>query len=217
MCRSNWPVLLLCCAVFCTAVMRTTMAQTVAIATDATWRAINPKPPTGWNTDVAFDDSDAAGWEFAVTDTKPNNHIWYESISSDQAPANAWFRKVFTLDSPVLAASTLIWLDDNGQVYINGSKIVDDNGSGGSSYDLTLDPTLFRIGQNLIAIHGVDEYTPYHTVGMELTLSVPEPNTRFVVAGVAVPFVLRFRDRRRMPRQLFSFAILKLTRNAGDV
>ena len=117
----------------------------------------------------------------------------------------------------MLAASTLIWLDDNGQVYINGSKIVDDNGSGGSSYDLMLDPTLFRIGQNLIAIHGADEYTPYHTVGMELTLTVPEPNTNFVVAGIAVPFVLGFRNRGRIARKPYSIAFFKLTRNAGGL
>jgi hypothetical protein len=215
--RSIRVVWLLSFFVTCTSAVHATQVQTFSISTDATWRATNPKPPTGWNTDISFDDSDAAGWQFAVKDTKPNNHIWYENISSDQAPANAWFRKVFTLDSLVSAAYALIWLDDNGQVYINGTKIVDDNGSGGSSYDLTLDPALFRIGQNLIAIHGADEYTPYHTVGMELTLSVPEPNTNFVVAGIAVPFVLRFRHRRRMARKPSSMAIFRLTRNAGGV
>jgi hypothetical protein len=99
----------------------------------------------------------------------------------------------------------MIWLDDNGQVYINGTQIVDDNGSGGSSYDLTLDPSLFRVGQNLIAIHGVDKFTPYHTVGMELTLTVPEPSSGVLVAGLGGAAILRFhrtnrRGRQRKPR-----------------
>jgi hypothetical protein len=172
--RSNCVVALLSFSVMYTSALFVTQAQTVSISTDSTWRAINPKPPTGWNTDISFDDSDAAGWQFAVKDVKPNNHIWYENILSDQAPAAAWFRKVFTLDS-----------------------MVDDNGSGGSSFDLTLDPSLFRIGENLVAIHGVDQYTPYHTVGMDLSLTIPEPATIFLIASIAAPFVLRARRTRQ--------------------
>src|SRR5207249_1261038 len=32
----------------------------VSVISDTTWRATNPLPATGWNTDIVFDDSDAA-------------------------------------------------------------------------------------------------------------------------------------------------------------
>jgi hypothetical protein len=167
-------------------------ATEVHVMTDATWRATNPKPPVGWNTDVGFDDSDAAGWQFAVKDTKDNNHIWFESIQSADGPANAWFRKVFTLDQPASGASGTFWLDDNGQVYINGQEIINDSGTGASTFNLTLDPALFVVGDNLIAIHGVDISTPYHTVGVDMTVTVPEPAGLSVI-GIAALLVGRRR------------------------
>jgi hypothetical protein len=96
-------------------------AQTVNITSDTTWKAINPKPSTGWNTDPSFDDS---AWEFAVKDAAhPNNdHIWFESINSADAPADAWFRKVFTLSQPVASDEGIFNLDDNGQFTSTGTR-----------------------------------------------------------------------------------------------
>ena len=147
----------------------------VTVITDTTWRATNPQPPTGWNTDVNFEDSDAAGWENAVGSTS-NNHIWYQSLHSADAPNNAWFRHVFTLDDVATAASGNFHFDDNGQAYINGQMIIDDTGGGASNFNLTLDPSLFVVGQNLIAIHGIDTIAPDNSVGVNLTLTaLPEP------------------------------------------
>ncbi len=75
-------------------------------------------------------------------------------------------------------------LDDNGQVYINGHKIIDNNGSGGSSFDLNVDPSFFHVGQNLIAVHGADVLTPFHTIGVNLNIVVPEPECVDVIGGV---------------------------------
>ena len=166
-------------------------AQTINIMTDVTWKATNPKPPTGWNTDLSFDDS---AWQFAVKDgAHPNNnHIWFESINSADAPAYAWFRKVFTLDQPATLAEGIFTLDDNGQVYVNGHKIIDDNGTGASSFDLMVDPSFFNVGQNLIAVHGADVLTPFHTIGVNLNIEVPEPAT-LMLFPLAAPLLLRRR------------------------
>src|SRR5207253_2424539 len=122
-----------------------------------------------------------------------NNHIWYQSINSADAPANAWFRKVFTLDQPVGSDEGIFTLDDNGQVYINGHQIIDDNGTGSSTFDLNIDPSFFNVGQNLIAVHGVDVLTPFHTIGVNLTMTVPEPAS-FALIGLAA-ILLRRRSK----------------------
>src|SRR5262245_50860658 len=113
-------------------------ADAITIMTDTTWRAYNHTPPAGGNTDLGFDDSDAAGWEDAVGSAS-NNHIWYGSLKSADAPNNAWFRHIFTLDAPVTDASGIFHFDDNGQLYINGQQLIDDTGGGASNFNLTLD------------------------------------------------------------------------------
>src|SRR5205823_14953103 len=53
------------------------------LRSDATWRAVNPAPAVGWNTDIVFDDSDAAGWQFAFKSPSRDN-IWFGSnLSAD--------------------------------------------------------------------------------------------------------------------------------------
>src|SRR5436190_2099273 len=79
-----------------------------------------------------------------------NNHIWYGRLKSADAPNQAWFRHLFLLTDPVTSASGLFHFDDNGQAYINAQLIVDDTGGGASNFDLTLDPGLFVVGENLV-------------------------------------------------------------------
>src|SRR5205814_2487380 len=77
---------------------------------------------------------------------------------------------------PVTSASGLFHFDDNGQAYINGQLIVDDTGGGASNFDLTLDPGLFVVGENLVAVHGIDTIAPDNSIGVNMTINtVPEP------------------------------------------
>src|SRR5205823_11769570 len=92
-------------------------------------------------------------------------------------------------------ASGLFHLDDNGDVFINGTQIIDDHGGGASNFDLTLDPSLFRVGQNLIAVHGIDTIAPDNSIGVNMSIDVvPEPST---LGGMACGGGLLFCRRHR--------------------
>ena len=171
-----------------------TRADFVSVISDTTWRAYNHLPPAGWNTDLAFNDSDAAGWENAVGNTS-NNHIWYHSLHSADAPNNAWFRHIFTLTRPVTDASGVFHFDDNGQAYINGSLLIDDHGGGASNFNLALDPGIFVTGQNLVAVHGIDTIAPDNSIGVNLSIDVvPEPSSG-ACGAVGMAWLLARRQR----------------------
>src|SRR3954463_5894823 len=105
------------------------------IVSDGNWRCTNPAPPAGWNTSLAFDDSDAAGWEYAFKAPSGNN-IWMRSNQSASSPGQVWFRYVFNLAAEPTAASGTFNFDDDGQVYLNGVLIVNDTGGGATTFNL---------------------------------------------------------------------------------
>ena len=148
------------------------IASITNIVSDATWRATSPAPPAGWNTSIGFDDSDAAGWEYAFK--SPNGaKIWIRSNLSSEAPNMAWFRKVFVLPAKPSSASGTFIFDDDGEVYINGTLVLVDPGGGATTFNLLLDTNLFVAGENLIAVHGIDTHTPYNNISVEMSLDVP--------------------------------------------
>ena len=171
-------------------------AADTTVVSDTTWRARNPQPPTGWNTDLVFDDSDAAGWQNAVGNTT-GNRIWYQSLKSASAPSNAWFRHVFTLDQAATAATATLNFDDNGEAYLNGHLLVEDSGGGASTFNLTIDPSWFTTGDNLIAVHGIDTIAPDCSIGVRMTVTtVPEPAALTVLAA-GLPLLAARRRRSR--------------------
>ena len=147
-------------------------AQTPTVKSDATWRTTATQPPDGWNTDIHFDDSDAAGWQNAFKSPSGDN-IWYGSNHSDQSPNQAWFRYVFTLNQPIGNATGTFFFDDNGEAYINGRLIVADTTPGATTFLPTLDPTIFNVGSNLVAVHGIDTIPPFSNVAVDLFLLMP--------------------------------------------
>ena len=171
----------------------TLLAADVTVVTDATWKVTNPAPPSGWNTDVSFDDST---WVNAFKNPSGDN-IWMTSNMSGQAPNQVWFRHVFTLDSAVASAIGDFYFDDNGQDYLNGHLLIDDTGGGATHFNgVTIDPSWFVVGQNLLAIHGVDTIAPFAAVAANIQITpVPEPPALMLAVLAAAALFLRNRSR----------------------
>jgi hypothetical protein len=155
----------------------------------------------GWNTSLAFDDSDAAGWhppvvrdviQYGATTT---NSIWAgDPQGAGDTPG--YFRKTFTLDSdPVVAqlggtffptdASSVI--DDDAQVYVNGALIYDDQDFFPTHFPLTDVTAYLHAGQNLIAVKAQDSVGGDEHFSLTLRINpIPEPTTLLLLSvGVA--------------------------------
>jgi len=146
-------------------------ASITNIVSDGNWRVTSPAPPAGWNTSIGFNDSDAAGWEYAFKSPSGNN-IWMRSNLSSDSPGQVWFRKVFVLPAQPASASGTFNFDDDGQVYLNGTLIVNDTGGGATTFNLQLATNLFVVGTNLIAVHGINTIAPYNNIGVDMALDV---------------------------------------------
>lgn len=159
------------------------IAATTNIVSDGNWRVTSPAPPAGWNTSLTFDDSDAAGWEYAFK-TSSGNNIWMRSNQSSSSPGQVWFRSIFTLPALPTSASGIFYFDDDGQLYINGTLIVNDTGGGATTFNLQLATNLFVTGQNLIAARGVNTIAPFNSIGVDLKLDIPFETTLVATGSV---------------------------------
>ena len=148
----------------------------------------------GWNTSITFDDSDAAGWhtpvyrdviQYGATTT---NSIWADA--GGDTPA--YFRKIFTLEGdPVLAemggaffatdASSVI--DDDAQVYLNGTLIYDDEDLFPTTFPIADVTGLLHAGENLIAVKAQDSVGGDEHFSLTLRITaIPEPSPALLVA-----------------------------------
>jgi hypothetical protein len=157
------------------------MAAIINVDSDGTWRATSPAPAAGWNTSGTFDDSDAAGWEYAFKSPQ-GAKIWIRSNQSSEAPNQAWFRKVFTLPAKPISASAVFIFDDDGEAYLNGTLVLTDPGGGATTFNVQLDTNLFVAGENLMAVHGIDTHAPFNNISVEMILDVPL-ETPLIAAG----------------------------------
>jgi hypothetical protein len=181
-------ILVACC--FCAATAR---AATLIVRSDASWRATSVLPASGWNSDSSFNDSDSAAWEFAFKSPSGNN-IWIDSNLSTEAPDQAWFRRVFFLTGTVLSAQGLFFFDDDGEAYINGTIVVVNTPTSPNSETIALDPGLFRVGANVVAVHGIDTHTPFNNIAVNMTVTdVPEPAIGELFAATTLLFTRRRR------------------------
>lgn len=173
---------------FCFAVLLcfsalSTLADTVLLKTDATWRTINGSAtiPTNWNSSVIFDDSDQAGWTNAFKSPQ-GDRIWNTSNLSSESPANPRFRHVFSLYGTITNCIGHFYFDDNGTVWINGVQVLDDTGGGASTFDnVVLDPSLFRAGDNLIAVWGHNTTAPYNNIEVDITFDIVAPTPTILI------------------------------------
>jgi hypothetical protein len=155
----------------------------IPIETDSTWRAIGPvgnregQPLTqvgeawehtheGWNTEVAFDDSAAAGWTTAVVTAavhppRPDLQlIWVNDPTGTGQAGNtpAYFRKTFTLEEVPRSGRLTLLVDDDAQVYVNGHRVIDDRNGGVTFLGNVEVAPFLRAGPNLLAVKAHDSF-----------------------------------------------------------
>lgn len=121
----------------------------VVISTGSDWKTAT-QSATGWNTNTAFDDS---GWSNAtVPGIVLPNTIWHPSWSS-----TAFFRKVVELPEGTSTGYLETWFDDDGEVFINGTRVINDYSGSSANYFPNVDVSAYlQSGRNLIAAKGVD-------------------------------------------------------------
>src|SRR6185503_17455653 len=114
--------------------------------------------------------SDAAGWEYAFTS---GSSIWMRSNQTSQSPGRVWFRKVFVLPALPTSASGTFSFDDDGEGYINGVLVANDPGGGATTLNVQLATNLFVVGENLVAVRGINTIAPFNSISVNLGLDVP--------------------------------------------
>ncbi len=159
-------------------------AAVINVDTNATWLTTNAAPAAGWNTNAAFDTS---AWRNATVVIPAcqagTDCIWYDGQFS--ATGSTWFRQTFTLSDPVISGLLSGGVDDDADIFINGTRVLNDvNGSAGNFGPLDV-TSLLVSGTNLIAVYATDNIPVYgqnHAYVSRLTITtrdtnVPEPTT----------------------------------------
>ena len=186
-----------------------------SISVDTTWRAIGPvgdltgqginnvglaweASHVGWNSLIAFDDSDAAGWKYAISAVHQNPPViryWVDGTDVIGS-SPAYFRKAFNIAGVPVSGSLDFIVDDDAKIYVNGQLVFTDSDSLATIVnDINILPYL-QSGMNLIAVKAQDQQGAQSINGLiELTYQVPEPATLllFTVATLAAMSIRRRR------------------------
>jgi hypothetical protein len=152
------------------------VAQT--IITDASWLATNAMPAATWNTDPSFD---TTGWINASINIPAcglgADCIWYDGQFS--TTRHAWLRKTFTISSPVSTAVLQGGIDDDCDIYVNGTLVYSDHdGVSGRWGPIDAAPYLVQ-GVNLIAVAAEDNIPVFganHDFVANLTVTTLAPS-----------------------------------------
>jgi hypothetical protein len=147
-----------------------------------------------------LDDSAAAGWMDAQNVSGATIHgypnaIWTNGNISG-APLEAWFRKEFSLDTVPASVSLRFVVDDDAQVYLNGSLVLTDTDGVANLFEFDVTPWI-QSGQNLIAIDAKDGPLGVNRFIQVTLLSnpIPEPDTALLL-GLGLMILTRGNDYR---------------------
>jgi hypothetical protein len=136
---------------------------------DQTWRSTTTEPGLGWQTDMQFDDSSAAGWEGSSpagsNSTYDYKHIWSPKGNS---VVTTWFRKIITINELPLGARFLGGFDDDGEIYINGNLVFDDKSEFAGPLGRVDITSYLRQGENLIASRAYDVQGRGRVLGLRI-------------------------------------------------
>lgn len=145
-------------AALCLGAVATASAQ-VIVKSDTSWKMTSAPPPAGWNSQVGFDDS---GWTDAIVNL-PNaalgshttDRIW-DHPDGSSGSSTVYFRKVFTTPAAAVSALFEVVADDDVQVWVNGTLVINNADCLASAiFGTNVQPYLVN-GQNLIAVTAVD-------------------------------------------------------------
>lgn len=180
-------------------------AVTLTINSDTSWLATNALPAATWNTDPAFN---TAGWVNAtVSIVTPEPCffaaycIWYDGQTS--ATQFVWLRKTFTISEPFTTAFLDGGIDDDGDIYVNGTLVVSNHdGLAGGFGPINVAPYLVQ-GVNLIAVAAADNFANgqnhLFVARLQLQINTPVPTLSpwllallaLTLASIAVMFIRR--------------------------
>lgn len=147
---------------------------TISIKSDSTWR-IARSLVTGWEK-VGFDDG---GWEYSIA---PSRGLCSGKIGNFEGdpmwaphPVNketVYFRKIFELEDVPTSAYLKVGMDDDGEVYINGTSVLSSwNGVAGlSEGDVT---KFLKKGTNTMSIVVKDTYGVCQSAEVYLLIKIP--------------------------------------------
>lgn len=146
-------------------------ASALVIRGDYRW-VQGPKCVEGWS-DADFDDSE---WKAAVY---PNILMWHRVWTEDDEARPLWgddytscVRRHFTLAEAPREATVKVWVDDDYELYINGTFIGRSNDGWaempGETYDVA---AALRAGDNVIAMQLIDRVGEHH--GALFVLDIP--------------------------------------------
>jgi cysteine-rich repeat protein len=149
-------------------------AQTTVITTDDTWKAtaVDPGPATDWRDSLLFDDSsweDASVWSQTSLNGDLVDLIWSADVGCNPGSVDVWLRKVFTLPGAPNRALLSFGVDDDAEIFINGSLVADFFAT--TELDIDVAPYLV-VGQNLLAVHAADSAGGCRSFTLRLAASV---------------------------------------------
>ena len=178
----------------------------VIVQTDTSWRVTGTAPAAGWNTSLAFDDSAWGTAQVNVPASPLGAHvidaIW-DSTSTSGGSGMVWVRKRFTLPGPAIAAILDATADDDVQLWVNGTRVVNDADCLAGPI-LGTDVGAYLVpGENLIAAlatdcGGVHTFGMYMDVAAQATAVPALGRSGLAVLVVALAFAGAFLVRRLM-------------------
>lgn len=206
--KSSW---LVCLTIAAVSIPVRAARSGVVVVSDTSWRAIAPAgnmerrsigevgeawedANPGWNSSLTYSEppaTDGATWRNAIhvdhsealrTPLDGSQTIWYDGLGSNGSTPS-YFRKTFRLSAKPAHAILEFGADDDAQVYLNGTLVIDDANratdirsvENASAIDVT---EYLREGDNLLAVKAQDSYGFREWIMARLDVqSAPEPAT----------------------------------------